>query len=320
MRILSVMKATNPQELGGMETFNRILKKIFGKELYFFAQPVKSKKYFDVDSIIEFKTKSYSNRILKFLFGKNFPIRLSLEKQKADIYILNQFADLKLIKNLKSPCILVQHTNFENFFNILKDKTKIEYAKEKLDYFIFLSEYDKKRFIKEINFPQEKGLVIRHTCSMEILTNEKLKNKNIIMVCRLENKSKRLDLAISAMKKLQDFTLNIYGDGKDKEYIENLIKEKSLQNVFLHGGTNQVKEKLDENSIFIMTSDFEGYGITNIEAMRRGLPIVLRNTFDAAPDIVQDNGVLLDKEWNEDKFVEAVKKFMIIMIIIQKIL
>ena len=57
-----------------------------------------------------------------------------------------------------------------------------------------------------------------------------------------------------------------------------------------------------------MTSDHEGYGITNIEAMMRGLPIILRNTFESAPDIVQNNGILLDKEWDEDKFVEAVYK------------
>lgn len=57
-----------------------------------------------------------------------------------------------------------------------------------------------------------------------------------------------------------------------------------------------------------MTSDYEGYPISIIEAMRRGLPIVLRNTFDSARDIVIDNGVLLEKEWNEDKFIEAVKK------------
>lgn len=58
-----------------------------------------------------------------------------------------------------------------------------------------------------------------------------------------------------------------------------------------------------------MTSDFEGYGITNIEAMRRGLPLILRNTYEAAQDIVVNNknGILLNKEWNEEKFVEAVK-------------
>ena len=57
-----------------------------------------------------------------------------------------------------------------------------------------------------------------------------------------------------------------------------------------------------------MTSDFEGYPITLIESMRRGLPIVLRNTFDSAQDIIIENGVLLEKEWDEDKFVEAVRK------------
>ena len=48
-----------------------------------------------------------------------------------------------------------------------------------------------------------------------------------------------------------------------------------------------------------MTSDFEGYPITLIEAMRRGFPIVLRNTFDSAQDIVINNGVLLEKEWDK---------------------
>lgn len=57
-----------------------------------------------------------------------------------------------------------------------------------------------------------------------------------------------------------------------------------------------------------MTSDYEGYPISTIEAMRRGLPIILRDTFDSAKDIVINNGILLDKNWNEDKFVEAVKK------------
>ncbi len=307
MKILSVMKASNPQELGGIETFNRVLKKMFEKELYFFAQPLKGKKYFPVEDIIEFKANSIYNKILKFLFGKSFSMQLSLERQKADIYILNQSGDLKLIKNIKKPCILIQHIDFNNYFGS-KDYKKIKYAKEKLDYFVFLSNYDKERFIKEINFPRKKAIVIRHSCEMELLKDKKVKSKSLIMVCRLINKQKRIDLAIEVMKKLPDFILNIYGDGRDREYLENIIKESNLKNVFLHGGTNQVKEKLDENSIFVMTSDYEGYPITTIEAMRRGLPIILRNTFDSAPDIVQNNGILLEKEWNKDKFVEAVRE------------
>lgn len=307
MKILSILKSTNPKELGGTETFNRMLKEMFDDIIYFFAQPVKNKVYFKVDDVVEFRKNDVLNKILKFLFGTNYPLRLALEKEKADIYILNQFGDLKLVKNIKEPCILIQHMNFNYFFG-KNDEKKIETAKKKLAYFVFLSNYDKEKFIKEIDFPEDKAVVIRHTCKMEILCKNKNKNKKLIMICRLDNNHKRIDLAIKVMKKLPDFMLNIYGDGEDREYLENLIKENNLQNVFLHGGTNQVKEKLDENGIFIMTSDKEGYPITTIEAMRRGLPIVLRNTFDSAPDIVQDNGILLNSKWNENEFVEAIRK------------
>ncbi|WP_300358128.1 glycosyltransferase [Fusobacterium sp.] len=128
------------------------------------------------------------------------------------------------------------------------------------------------------------------------------------MICRLSNKQKRIDLAVKAMKRLKEFTLDIYDEGVDKENILKLIRDNNLTNVFLNGGTNKVKEKLDESGIFIMTSDYEGYPITTIEVMRRGLPIILRNTFDSALDIVKDNGILLDKEWNEDEFIEGIER------------
>ena len=236
-------------------------------------------------------------------------LKYIISNLKSDVVILNWANEIKYVSR-KAKKILVQHINYEKYLKIYfnNDVKLIEKCKKELDYFVFLSEYDKERFVKELNFPREKAVVIRHTCGMQICEKSKLKNKKLIMVCRLDNKHKRIDLAIHAMKKLQDFKLNIYGDGEDREYLENIIKENNLKNVILHGGTNQVKEKLDENGIFIMTSDYEGYPISTIEAMRRRLPIVLRNTFDAAPDIVQDNGILLDKEWNENKFVEAVRK------------
>ena len=129
------------------------------------------------------------------------------------------------------------------------------------------------------------------------------------MIARLQNDSKRFDLAIRAMKKLPDFTLEIYGDGnKTNIFLNNIIKEENITNVKIFGPTNQVKEKLDEAAIFVMTSDYEGYGITLIEAARRGLPLIVRDTYEAARDIVTDNGILLAKEWNEDEFADGVKK------------
>lgn len=305
MKILSIMRNGNPRTIGGIETFNRNLKKMFPEEVIFFAKPlVKELSYFNVEDVIEYKEHNF---FIKKIFKKKFLLRMALKKLKTDIYILNTVGDFKVISDKNKKYIFVQHMNFEEWIG-RKSKKEINKNIEKLDYFVFLSEFDKKRFLKELNFPEEKAVVIRHTSELELLSEKKIKNKNLIMICRLDNRQKRLDLAIKAMRKLKDFTLNIYGSGQDREYLENIIKENNLKNVILHGGTNQIKEKLDENSIFIMTSDYEGYGITNIEAMRKGLPIILRNTFDAAPDIVQNNGILLNKEWNEDKFIEAVSE------------
>lgn len=312
MRILCITSRVHPCTLGGIETFCRMMKKMYKKELYFFSFSTKRKKYYETADIIEFETKNIFEKAIYKLTGRSFLTKNKLKKLEYDFCILNFPKDIKLLPRTKQSInILVQHMNFDNYMDeyFYHNSKLIKKIKEKIDCFIVLSEQDRKRFIKELNFDENKIKTIRHTCNMELFEGSKVKNKKLIMICKLDNYQKRIDLAIKAMKLLPDYTLNIYGEGKDKEKLENIIKEHELKNVFLCGGTNQVKEKLDESSIFVLTSDYEGYGIVNIEAMRRGLPVILRNTFEAASDIIiSENGILLEKEWNENKFAEAVKK------------
>ena len=292
-----------------------MLKRFF-KEKLIFLQKEKNKnflKIFSVDDVYEMPKENFFFKTLNKLLGNKLREKRynrKINKFLPDIIILGFPNEINYIENKKIKKFLVQHTNYEMFIKkFCNNNLKlVEKLKKELDMFIFLSEYDKEKFIKELNFPIKKIRVIRHSCEIELLKEKKEKNKELIMIARLENETKRFDLAIKAMKKLSDFTLNIYGDGKDRGYLENLIKENNLNNVILYGGTNKVKEKLDEVGIFIMTSDFEGYPISTIEAMRRGLPIILRNTFEAAQDIVIDNGILLEKKWNEENFIEAVRK------------
>ena len=309
-KLLCVTTKVNPLNLGGIETFCRTLTKMFGDKILYFSYPTKRKKYFKMTNIIELQCENLFEKIIYKLFGRRLLSIFKLRKLKFKIAILNFPKDIKLLSRNKSYKILVQHMNYDVYIKAFfyNNKSLIEKCKKELTYFILLSEYDRERFIKELGFSYNQTKVIRHSCEIELLKAKKEKKKKLIMICRLDNKHKRIDLAIKSMEKLQDFTLEIYGDGDDKEYLENLIKEKKLNNVYLCGGTNKVQEKLDENSIFIMTSDYEGYPITSIEAMRRGLPIVLRNTFDSALDIVENNGILLEKEWNEKSFAEAILK------------
>ena len=68
--------------------------------------------------------------------------------------------------------------------------------------------------------------MIRFPNNIDILKTKKEKNKNLIILSRLENSAKRLDLAIKAMKKLPDFTLNIYGEGPAENFYKEIIKKK----------------------------------------------------------------------------------------------
>lgn len=317
MNILFIAGESHPELLGGIETFGRNLKKYFGKDLKFIANIPKRKRFYKVEDIIEIKElniiEKVLNKILKNKLKKR-TLEKIIERLKPDYLILNRPNEVNLVKNIKVPKILVQHINYDiyltakNYFNNnLKYSEKIL---QEIDCFVFLSEFDKEKFIKELNFPKEKAITIRHSCKVAGIKEIKNRNKKLLMIARLDNKQKRFDLAILAMKKLKGFTLDIYGSGKDENYILELIKNNNLANVKLHRGITNVEEILDKYGIFIMTSDYEGYGITNIEAMRRGLPIILRDTFEAAKDVVvaNQNGILLDKEWNEEKFIKSIYK------------
>ena len=316
MKILSFSRDANPEYIGGIETFQRNLYKIFGKDIGFLTLKGNREKLFKIDNIteIDFKKNNIVKLLLKIISKSRYLhyfIKKYIKKNNIEILILNSPNDIR--KNYKLNCkkILIQHNNWDYYQKKVFEKqlTFPKIIRNYIDCYIFLSKYDQERFVKELQLDINKTKVIRHCCELELLEKNKIKNKKLIIIARLENKQKRIDLAIKAMKKLPDFTLDIYGSGLDEEILKQMvIDEKLEERIFFRGATNKVKEKLDEASIFIMTSDHEGYGITNIEAMMRGLPIILRNTFESAPDIVQNNGILLDKEWDEDKFVEAVYK------------
>lgn len=316
MKKLVSLTFADPRVQGGIEGFNRALKKFYSKELIMITYANNCEKIYDVSDVIEIGSRNIFFRIINKIFKnkiREFLVKKNIKKNESNIIILAHPDDLKLLKNFKLTKILVQHSSYEAY---IKDfcHGKEEYKKlikNGADYFIALSKYDAIRFQKGLDLDKKKIRVIRHSTSLEILKSKKLKNKKLIMIGRIDNSSKRYDLAIKAMKKLQDYTLDIYGVAhkqSDLDYLKNIILTEKINNVSFKGVTNKVQEKLDESGIFIMTSDYEGYPISTIEAMRRGLPIILRNTFDSAQDIVIDNGILLEEEWNESKFVEAIRK------------
>jgi glycosyltransferase involved in cell wall biosynthesis len=117
--------------------------------------------------------------------------------------------------------------------------------------------------------------------------------KQVIFVGRL-NEQKGLEYLIETWdcvhQKYNDWILQIYGDGEQRELLHYLISEARLEDVVVvNQPTRQIMDKYLESSIFLLTSRFEGFGMVLIEAMACGVPVV---SFDCpwGPADIINNG------------------------------
>ena len=111
---------------------------------------------------------------------------------------------------------------------------------------------------------------------------------------------KGFDLLIKAWKEVYqkhpDWELNIYGGGEKEEY-QSLAKELGLQNVVkCNGPVSNISDKYLENSIFVLSSRFEGLPLVLMEAMSSGLAPVAFTCPCGPKDIItdQENGLLCE--------------------------
>ena len=111
-----------------------------------------------------------------------------------------------------------------------------------------------------------------------------------------------------------DWTLDIVGDGAEREALEDYIKKNSLEDkVTLHGfqGKDRIDEILDQSSIYIMTSFTESFGIVLIEAMSHGVPCIAFDSAEGAREIITsgENGFLI-KNRNKEVMIHKIEDLM----------
>ncbi|MEZ9864923.1 glycosyltransferase [Vibrio breoganii] len=304
----------NPKHIGGVEAFCRSLAKWFDGEVDFtFCAVYKdnSKDLFEINNVIEVLDKAnilhrISHR-LSFGLVHRLLVNRKLKNNKYDTVILNSPFFIDLAKKYSENIILVQHMSIDVWWkkNIHFNSStgRLRKCREHC-HFVALSDYDRLYMIERFDLTSTKVSSIRNPSNLPRMFDKKSPVKKLLMLSRLDEKTKRFTLAINAMKHLIDFELHIFGDGQDKDFL--LDKIRNLDNVFLHGSTSNVVETLDDNSILLCLSENEGYPVSCVEAMFRGLPIICRNTFLSSQDIINGNGVLLKNEWDEKEFIDAV--------------
>lgn len=101
----------------------------------------------------------------------------------------------------------------------------------------------------------------------------------IIMVGRFEPQ-KRHDELVKALTPLagMNWMLSLVGDGFTRQAIDNLVASLGLKDrVNFLGQRRDVLQLLQQSDIFVMTSDYEGFPLSILEAMKVGLPVVVND-------------------------------------------
>ena len=119
----------------------------------------------------------------------------------------------------------------------------------------------------------------------------------LIMVARVAPPKNFISLldALSCIE--EKYHLRIVGDGPDLMDLKQYAKELGIaKNIDFMGSRNDVPAVLASSDIFILSSDWEGFPISIIEAMRAGLPIIASNVGGISEAVIEGkNGYLIPR-------------------------
>ncbi len=258
------------------------------------------------------------NSRIKFLIGKKLFKKYISKYGKPDLIHLHTFEPGKLglwaKEKYKIPYVVTEHTSSFSLKTALNWHYKLAkkvYVGSQYNFAVsesstnFLSETFSEEFKYLPNFVDTSHFKLKQTGESQ--------KKQFINVAYL-NKNKNQSLLVDAFHKAfgnnDNFELSIVGSGSEKENLKKQIDKLKLTNIKLLGfvAQNELTRLLQNSDYFVLSSNFETFGVVIIEAMSCGLPVV--STKCGGPEsIITENklGILCQKN-NVDEFSKALIK------------
>lgn len=234
-------------------------------------------------------------------------------------YVIGVAGDRSFILGLLKPIIkgkiiFWNHQSIEAHFKrknarYVKEERFIKPLLKKFDEIIVLTQNDKKLLD---SYYKLNCKVIPNCKSFETKKKSSLTHKKFLAIGRLTYQ-KGFDYLLQAMtlfsKQNKEWTLDIYGEGENKEDLLKMIQKNNLENrVHIHPINKDIINIYLNHDVFLMSSRYEGFGLVTLEAMECGLPVI---GFDipANKELILDqvNGLLVPS-YDVIAFSNAMKK------------
>lgn len=282
----------------------------FEKQHLFFDNEVKLQQYF-FDYLAHFFEGTHN-----FIIDRGQESEAALFSRKLEGIKIIEIIHADHLSDRDEPSAPLWNNHYEYLFRNM----------DKVDKVVVATKLQRKDLL--IDFPKESNKIvtipvggIRDQEETLIKKYPKKRVGKFITASRLA-KEKHLDIVIKAMvqarKEFHHVTLDIYGQGGEKKYLAQLIKElKAEEYITLKGLSHDLEAVYGEYEAFISGSYSEGFGLTYVEALNASLPIVTFKARFGALELVKDNqtGFLKDfsrtnEEYSIEQLTQGIKQLI----------
>ncbi len=215
----------------------------------------------------------------------------------------------------KIPIIVSEHNNHlakPNPFKNLLWNNFYKYA----DAVTILTDFDAD-FFKARN---PKTYLMPNPCSFDVISQDepKKRKKEILAVGDLNRIFHKgfdnlIDIAEEALADNSEWCLKIIGGGeKGLEELRNMVENRKLEKkIIFTGFQTDIKERLANAEIFILSSRYEGLPMVLLEAMSQGTACIAYDCISGPSDIITHlhNGILV-KNQDKEEMVKWLKKLI----------
>ncbi|MGL4633517.1 MAG: glycosyltransferase [Cetobacterium sp.] len=249
----------------------------------------------------------------KISFKNIFEIAKIIKKEKVEIvhaHLVHSQIWTSLAKYLNKNTIYITTEHSTH------NRRRENYIYKILDKFIYssfvkviaISEATARELIKWTGISLKKIDVIPNGVSLRAFMGKQKERKgnNLIMVSRFHSSKDHITVVRALEKLPKEYSLTFVGEGETEEAVKREVLMLSLADrVQFLGYSNSVSALLKRADVAIQSSNFEGFGLSALEAMASGTPIIASDV-EGLANIVSGSGLLF-KAGDVNDLVQKIK-------------